>query len=130
RRLKELSGILDQHPGIETLIERDLSKHDVANTGARGLSLESIFRCLILKLILGVSYRRLEFALSDSPTYRSVARLRGSQSPSRSALQGTLRRVSPETLRDINQLLMSRWVNDGDVSLDTLRIDSTVVESN
>jgi len=130
RRLEELSDVLDQHPGIVTLIERDFSKHDVANTGARGLSLESIFRCLILKLTLGVSYRKLEFALSDSPTYRSFARLRGAQSPSRSALQGTLRRVSPETLQDINQLLMSHWVEDGDVSLETLRIDSTVVDSN
>ncbi len=130
KRLKELSDVLDQHPGIVTLIEQDFSKHDVANTGARGLSLESIFRCLILKLTLGVSYRKLEFALSDSPTYRSFARLRGAQSASRSALQGTLRRVSPETLQDINQLLVSHWVEDGDVSLERLRIDSTVVDSN
>jgi len=130
KQLKALSDLLDRHPGILTLIEQDFNKHDVASTGAQGLSLESIFRCLILKLILGVSYRKLEFALSDSPTYRSFARLRGAQSPSRSALQATLRRVSPETLRNINQLLMSRWADQGEVSLDRLRIDSTVVDSN
>jgi transposase, IS5 family len=130
KRLKELSDVLDQHPGILTLIEQDFSKEDVASTGARGLSLESIFRCLILKLTLGSSYRKLEFALSDSPTYRSFARLRGAQSPSRSALQGTLRRVSFKTLQSINHLLMSHWVEEGEVSLDTLRIDSTVVDSN
>lgn len=129
-RLAKLSAVLDQYPGIVSLIERNFSKHDVANTGARGLSLESIFRCLILKLTLGVSYRKLEFALSDSPTYRSFARLRGAQSPSRSALQATLRRVSPETLQDVNQLLIAHWVADGDVSLDMLRMDSTVVDSN
>lgn len=130
KQLKVLSDVLDQHPGILTLIEQDFSKHNVANTGARGLSLESIFRCLILKLILGVSYRKLEFALSDSPTYRSFARLRDAQSPSSSALQATLRRVSPKTLQNIHQLLMSRWVGQGDLSLDRLRIDSTVVDSN
>ena len=130
RQLEALSNELDQHPGIVRLIAQDFGKHDVANTGARGLSLESIFRCLVLKLTLGLSYRKLEFALSDSPTYRSFARLRGTQSPSRSALQGTLRRVSPETLQDINQLLVSHWVGNGDVSLDRLRIDSTVVDSN
>ena len=130
KQLKALSDVLDQHPGILTLIEQDFSKHDVASTGARGLSLESIFRCLILKLILGVSYRKLEFALSDSPTYRSFARLRGAQSPSRSALQATLRRMSPETLQNIHQLLMSGWVDQGNLSLDRLRIDSTVVDSN
>lgn len=130
KQFKNLSDVLDQHPEILALIEQDFSKHDVASTGARGLSLESIFRCLILKLILSVSYRKLEFALSDSPTYRSFARLRGAQSPSRSALQATLRRMSPGTLQKINQLLMSRWVDQGDLSLDRLRIDSTVVDSN
>jgi hypothetical protein len=58
QQLKALSDVLDQHPSILALIERDFSKHDVAKTGARGLSLESIFRCLILKLILGVSYNK------------------------------------------------------------------------
>ena len=129
KRLKELSEELDQHCGVVRLIEQDFNKRDVASTGARGLSLESIFRCLILKLTLGLSYRKLEFALSDSPTYRSFARLRGGQSPSRSALQGTLRRLSPQTLQQVNQLLVSHWVEQGEVSLDALRIDSTVVES-
>ena len=130
KQLKALSDVLDQHPEILALIEQDFSKHDVASTGARGLSLESIFRCLILKLTQGVSYRKLEFALSDSPTYRSFARLRGAQAPSRSALQATLRRISPETLHKINHLLMSHWVDQGELSLNMLRIDSTVVDSN
>ena len=85
---------------------------------------------MILKLILGVSYRKLEFALSDSPTYRSFARLRCPQSPSSSALQATVRRVSPRTLQRIHHLLMSHWFAHGDLSLDALRIDSTVVDSN
>ena len=130
RQLKGLSDVLEQHAGVLSLVEQDFDKHDVASTGARGLSLESIFRCLVLKLILGVSYRELEFVLSDSPTYRRFARLRGAQSPSRSALQATIRRVSPETLRGVNQLLMSGWVERGELSLDRLRIDSTVVDSN
>jgi transposase, IS5 family len=58
QQLKALSDVLDQHPSILALIERDFSKHDVAKTGARGLSLESIFRCLTLKLTLGVSYNK------------------------------------------------------------------------
>jgi IS5 family transposase len=57
KQLKALSDLLDQHPGILTLIEQNFSKRDVAKTGARGLSLESIFSCLILKLTLCASYR-------------------------------------------------------------------------
>jgi IS5 family transposase len=130
KQFRALSDVLDLHPSILTLIERDFAKRDVAKTGARGLSLESIFRCLILKLTLGASYRQLEFALSDSPTYRSFARLRGAQSPSSSALQATVRRVSPQTFQRVHQLLMSHWVVNRDLSLDALRIDSTVVDSN
>lgn len=130
KQLKGLSDLLDQHPKILSLIEQDFSRHDVASVGARGLSLESIFRCLLLKLTLGVSYRQLEFDLSDSPTYRGFARLRGAQSPSRSALQATIRRVRPETLQNIHHLLVSHWVEQGEWSLETLRIDSTVVDSN
>lgn len=45
-------------------------------------------------------------------------------------MQGTLRRMSPETLQAINRLLMSHWIEQGELSLDWLRIDSTVVDSN
>lgn len=38
--------------------------------------------------------------------------------------------MSPETLQNIHRLLTSRWVDRGDLSLDRLRIDSTVVDSN
>jgi hypothetical protein len=55
QQLKALSDVLDQHASLLALVERDFSKHDVAKTGARGLSLESFFRCLILKLTLRVS---------------------------------------------------------------------------
>lgn len=130
KQLQDLSELLDEHPIILTLIERDFDKKDVAKTGACGLSLESILRCLLLKQILGVSYRKLAFHLSDSPTYRAFARLRSADMPSKSALQGTVRRISPETLEQINQQLMLCWAEEQTLSLDSLRIDSTVVESN
>lgn len=72
KQLKALSDVLDQHPGILTLIEQDFSKHDVASTGARGLSLESIFRCLILKLMLGSA---TESSSSPSVIRRPIAAL-------------------------------------------------------
>ena len=128
RQLKALSDLLDRHSEVLQWVERDFNKPDVAKRGARGLSLESIFRCLILKLTQRMSYRELEFSVSDSPTYRSFARLRGEQSPSSSALQSTIRRLSPQTLAAINRLLMSQWFAQGDLSLTQLRIDSTVVD--
>lgn len=130
RQLQEMSELLDEHPIILTLIERDFDLRSMKETGACGLSLESILRCLLLKQILRVSYRQLSFHLSDSPSYRAFARLRSGQSPSKSALQGTVRRISPETLSQINQQLMLHWMTERTLSLDTVRIDSTVTESN
>lgn len=130
QRLKKLSALLDNYPQALKLIEQNFDKKDVARTGARGLSIESILRCLLLKQILSISYEKLAFHLSDSRTYRTFARLRAGQSPKRSALQAVVRRISPETLKQINHVLVSDWIDQGDVSIETLRIDSTVVDSN
>jgi IS5 family transposase len=59
KQLGELSDVLDQHPGILLLMEQDFDSTQLAQTGAYGLSLESIFRCLLLKQMLKVSYRKL-----------------------------------------------------------------------
>jgi IS5 family transposase len=130
QQLRKISDLLDEHPIILTLIARDFDKKETKKTGACGLSLESILRCLFLKQILRVSYRQLAFHLSDSPSYRAFARLRSEDSPSKSALQNTVRRISAETLHQINQQLMLHWITERTLSLDSVRIDSTVVDSN
>lgn len=129
-QLRDLSELLDEHPIILTLLEKDFDRKELMDTGAYGLSLESVIRCLLLKQILRVSYRQLAFHLADSPSYRAFARLRSACSPSKSALQNLVRRISPETLEQINQQLMLHWVEEQALSLDSLRIDSTVSESN
>jgi len=130
QQLRELSELLDDYPGLLPLIELDLRDTDTACSGAKGLSVESVFRCLLLKQILQVSYEKLAFHLCDSPTYRTFARLNSEQFPSRSGLQATIRRITPQTLQKLNQRLMSQWVSQGELSIDSLRIDSTVVLSN
>ena len=130
QQLSALSDLLDNHPIILTLINRDFVKREVANTGACGLSMETIFRCLLLKQILRVSYRKLAFHLSDSPSYRAFARCAGMRLPSKSVLQHTVRQVTPQTLKLINQQLMLDWIDEKNLSIDSLRIDSTVVKSN
>ncbi len=120
---------MDEHPIILTLPERDFDRKELSDTGAYGLSLESIIRCLLLKQILRVSYRQLAFHLADSPSYRAFARLRGACSTSKSTLQNLVRRISAQTLKQIHQQLMLHWTEEHTLSLDSLRIDSTVTES-
>lgn len=130
QQLSALSDLLDKYPDILSLIEQDLWVPETACTGARGLSVESVFRCLLLKQITGVSYERLAFHLQDSATFRCFARLNVDQSPSRSGLQSSIRRIRPCTLERINHRLVAHWIECDDLSIDALRIDSTVVKSN
>ncbi len=97
-RLKSLSDVLDDHPEILTIIERDLVTSSVKRVGRNGLSVDTIFRCLLLKQQLGVSYEQLSFHLSDSITYRTFTRLSDDVSPSRSGLQSTIRSIKPQVL--------------------------------
>ena len=76
RPLEKLSELLDDYPQILDLVAGDFDKANVASTGACGLSIESILRCLVLKQTTQLSYHKLAFHLCDSPTYRTFARLR------------------------------------------------------
>ena len=128
-QLELLSRVLDEHADILALIGKDLIDTSAKKVGRNGLSVESIFRCLLLKQQLGVSYEQLAFHLSDSMTYRTFARLPDNVSPSRSGLQSTIRSIKPETLEKVYERLTINWVKNGRVSLDKIRIDSTVVDS-
>jgi IS5 family transposase len=129
-QLKILSTLLDQHSEILALVSGDLVNEDLSRTGCKGLSAESIFRCLLLKQQLRIGYKQLAFHLSDSVTYRSFARLPSKAMPSRSGLQSTIRSIKPETMEKVHEVLSGTWLEKGHLSMDKLRIDSTVVASN
>jgi len=128
--LNNLSCLLDRHPEILTLLEIDLVDKSCMQVGRNGLTVENIFRCLLLKQQLRVSYEQLAFHLSDSMSYRSFVRLPDDVSPSRSGLQSTIRRIKPETLEKVHQILSVDWFKNGHISLEKVRVDSTVVKSN
>lgn len=129
-RLNTLSDILDGQPEIIKMIEDDLKNGtSTKRTGRCGMSVESVFRCLLLKQELQVSYKQLEFLLRDSATYNTFARLDRSL-PKKSCLQDNIRRVKPSTLEEINLILINDWIDSGDISCKQLRIDTTVIQAN
>jgi len=128
-RLRKLSKVLDRHPELPELVAADLIDTSVSAVGRTGLSAESVLRCLVLRQQLGCSYEQLAFHLSDSVTFRTFARLPAHLSPSRSCLQSTIRSIKPETLAQAHQVLTRNLMHEGVISMDRLRIDSTVVAS-
>lgn len=129
-QLENLSDLLDEHPEILSLVAADLKDASCNNSGRHGLSIESIFRCLLLKQILQISYEKLAFYLSDSLTYRTFTRLKVKESPRKSVLQSTIRQIKPETLEAVYYELATSAFDAGECYADVLRIDSTVVKSN
>ncbi len=63
--LHSLSCVLDDHPDILGLQEADLLTGGVQATGQKGLSVESIFRCMPLKQITRISYKMLALKIAD-----------------------------------------------------------------
>jgi len=128
--LRDLSDRLDQHPELYRIVESDVLRQSGKNTGRRGLSVESIFRCMLLKQIFRISYAQLSFQLTDSPTYRSFSRLDRHCFPSKSTLCTNIRRLRPETLRAVFEQLGADCLARGEMETQAMRLDSTVIKSN
>lgn len=127
---RNLSERLDRHPQLHRLMEPDLRKPGTRDTGRKGLSVESVFRCLLLKQITRVSYHHLSFLLTDSPSYRCFARLGSNCFPSPSTLCTAIRRLRPETLHAVFEQLSRDALAQGELETQVMRLDSTVVKSN
>lgn len=129
--LSNLSNLLDSHAGlILSELENDFRHATLNDTGRDGLSIDSIFRCMLLKQITRVSYERLAFHLADSGSYRTFARLSKDCFPRRSTLSENIRRIQPQTLQRILNKLNINAFHQGLLKTDKLRMDSTVVNSN
>ena len=131
QQLKQLSDRVDKYTDvILPLVEKELIKKSSQAVGRHGLSVESVFRCMLLKQILQCSYERLAFHLSDSMSYRSFVRLPNGLTPKKSSLQATIRQISSSVLEKIHEVLLLEYFIEGDLSLEKIRVDSTVVTSN
>ena len=117
-QLKKLSALLDEYPEVLALIEQDLIDKSLKPVGRNGLTVENIFRCLLLKQQLRIGYEQLAFHLSDSMSYRTFVRLPDHVTPKKSGLQSTIRRIKPETLEQVHQVLSANWFEKGDISLE------------
>lgn len=128
--LSQLSNVLDSYPEILPLLERDLLVTGVQPTGRKGLSVESVFRCLLLKQMTSVSYKMLAFHLADSQSYRAFTRLSSDCHPGKSALNANIRRITPATLQAIFETLSIKKFEEGKMDVNVLRLDSSVIKSN
>lgn len=130
QELNMISMILDGHTEILDWVEKDICTIDLKDeSGRKGLSVESILRCAILKQHRQLSYEDLSFVLLDSVSCHTFARLTDGLVPKKSALQGAISRILDPTWERINLVLLNDAKQTGLEKGSMLRIDSTVTET-
>ena len=129
RELKAMSDWLDQNIDLLDWVAADVKRRNVEETGRKGLSIESVLRCAILKQYRQLSYEDLVFCLMDSSSCQTFARLTMVWFPKKATLQSCISAISDVTWEQINQRLLRSADKAKKERGEMLRIDSTVTES-
>lgn len=132
RELVAISEVLDGLPEILEFVRADLldEGQDPAR-GRPGMTAEQVLRALVIKQMHQFSYDELAFHLADSIAYRVFCRFGfGEQPPKKSALQQNIKCLRPETLEQVNRVLIGYAEREAIERGRKIRCDSTVVESN
>src|SRR2546430_16897758 len=108
--------------------------NDTATTEIYTLSLHDalpiLLRSLVLMRVKNWDSRELQERIHDGFTLRSFTEFDSQPVPKQDAFNRAFNRLTPQTLRDINQLVVQAAVQLGLEDGKTLRVDTTVVESN
>ena len=129
RELKAMSDWLDQHLDLLDWVAADVKQRNVEKTGRKGLTIESVLRCAILKQYRQLSYEDLVFCLMDSTSCQAFARLTTGWAPKKATLQSCISAISDVTWEQINQRLLLSANRAKLERGEMLRIDSTVTDS-
>ena len=129
QELQTISNWLDAHPEVLDWVEADLQPLAVTDCGRKGLPVESVLRCAILKQYRQVSYEELAFFLIDSYSFQAFARLPLEIIPKKAVLQRTISRISEASWEKINQVLLGHAQTVGLERGQVIRMDSTATDS-
>jgi len=98
-------------------------------TGRSGLTAEQAILSLILMRIKDWDYRELAERIADGYTLRRFTQFYSQPVPKHDAFNRTHNRLTPETLKLINETVVQAAVLAGVEDGETLRIDTTVTET-
>jgi len=134
REWAKISDILDANPKIAELVWRDLTTRKdgsrVNNTGAPGMRGDQVLRFAIVMFKKNLSYRELRERVEDSISIRKFCRMEFKKVPAVSVLHDNINKLRPETIMEINRILMlyakQRKVENGR----QVRTDTTGVAAN
>ena len=128
--LEAISKFLDtQHEMIER-VRRDLVRGQKRpSSGRRGLTAPQVLRSLVLMRVKNWDYRELSERIADGVTLRQFADFYCDRVPRHDAFNRSFNRLTPATLKAVNDLVVQAAVALGVEDGARLRVDTTVVET-
>lgn len=131
-----ISLFLDGHPEILMRVHRDLRKPlaKAKRRGPQGLSCQyssdTVLRMCIVKVLEHLSYRRAIVRMDDSPRLRAFTRIHNALMMDPSTFCILANAIQPSTWKALNRLLATAAANEGLITGERLRIDTTATETN
>ena len=128
--LQAISDFIDGQARLVEKVRRDLQRglrHP--DTGRNGLSPAQVLRSLILMRVKNWHYRELRERIADGYTLRQFTDFYSQPVPKHDAFQRAFTRLTPATLRAINQLVVEAAIDLGLEDGKQLRVDTSVVQT-
>jgi transposase, IS5 family len=98
--------------------------------GRPSIPIETYLRLMFLKYRYGLGYERVCALVADSITWRRFCRIGLEASvPNESTIRKITRRCGPELIDGLNRQLLTAARQRGQVDVDRVRVDTTVVEA-
>jgi IS5 family transposase len=128
--LQSISDFLDEHKEMVEAVRRDLQRGlKNPETGRSGLTPQQVLRSLILMRVKNWNYRELRERIVDGYTLRQFTDFYCQSVPKHNAFNRAFNRLTPETLRAVNELVVQAAVDLGLEEGQKLRVDTTVVQT-
>jgi transposase, IS5 family len=128
--LQAISDFLDDQKDMIEQIRRDLTRGlKNAETGRNGLTPQQVLRSLVLMRVKNWNYRELRERIVDGCTLRQFTDFYCQPVPRHDAFHRGFNRLTPETLKVINDLVVQAAVELGLEDGQKLRVDTTVVQT-
>src|SRR5258708_1441407 len=128
--LRTIAEFLDQHLTLIEQVRKDLERGlKNARTGRNGIAPSQVLRSLVLMRVKNWDYRELQERIHDGFTLRSFTEFDSQPVPKQDAFNRAFNRLTPQTLRDINHLVVQAAVQLGLEDGKPPRADTAVGES-
>jgi transposase, IS5 family len=128
--LQAIADFLDEHQEMIEPIQRDLRRGlKNPDTGRKGLTAPQVLRSLVLMRVKNWDYRELRERIADGCTLRRFANFHCRPVPKHDAFNRAFIRLTPQTLKLVNEILIGAAVAIGLEDAGKLRVDTTVVQT-